>query len=409
MAFLCRLWEGSTDFSLDAERLTSTIVELEAGGEATAGRDRGRRPGARAAAARRPGSSSRPRRSSGRTPSRCPPRRAPRRAPASRAGSPSFSPRRESARATARARARRSRMSARAPSSAFRQLITTLRLFKAGSVGLGPYAWTRAGTNRWRRIATGAGRSRPGRLPPRRGGAGRPCRALTNPRLSLVALRALGPPRTAAGTSRVLARAISRFEAGLERSVVLEALNDYLLGASVPARGRRPRRAQPLDAGLGAVRRAGASRRDQGDRRARPRAGARAVGRRRRRGAATTAPRPAEVTAAIEDLIRAILRDAACGHLGSDLRSTADEILLADGLAVGEGGAEQRGGAEEWDGPRARCRRADRDRAPRRGAGRRSGGALRGGRRGTGSGAGVGRRSGGVDRRARPIGRSRVG
>ena len=52
---------------------------------------------------------------------------------------------------------------------------------------------------------------------------------------------------------------------------------------------------------------------------------------------------------AIEDLLRAILRDAACGHLGSDLRSTADEILLADGLAVGEGAAGQRGGAEEWE------------------------------------------------------------
>jgi hypothetical protein len=43
------------------------------------------------------------------------------------------------------------------------------------------------------------------------------------------------------------------------------------------------------------------------------------------------------------------LRDAACGHLGSDLRATADEILLADGLAVGEGHAEQRGGSEEWN------------------------------------------------------------
>ena len=62
-------------------------------------------------------------------------------------------------------------------------------------------------------------------------------------------------------------------------------------------------------------------------------------------GAAT----PAQTAAAVEHLTRAILRDAACGHLGSDLRATADEILLADGLAVGEGHAEQRGGSEEWD------------------------------------------------------------
>jgi hypothetical protein len=67
--------------------------------------------------------------------------------------------------------------------------------------------------------------------------------------------------------------------------------------------------------------------------------------------AAEDGPTAAETAVAIEDLARAILRDAACGHLGSDLRSTADEILLADGLAVGEGKAEQRGGVEEWDLP----------------------------------------------------------
>ena len=67
--------------------------------------------------------------------------------------------------------------------------------------------------------------------------------------------------------------------------------------------------------------------------------------------AADGAPTAAETAAAIEELTRAILRDAACGHLGGDLRATADEILLADGLAVGEGEAEQRGGSEEWDLP----------------------------------------------------------
>ena len=67
--------------------------------------------------------------------------------------------------------------------------------------------------------------------------------------------------------------------------------------------------------------------------------------------AAEGAPTAAETAAAIEELTRAILRDAACGHLGGDLRATADEILLADGLAVGEGEAEQRGGSEEWDLP----------------------------------------------------------
>ena len=58
---------------------------------------------------------------------------------------------------------------------------------------------------------------------------------------------------------------------------------------------------------------------------------------------------PAETAAALEELTRAILTDAAVGHLGSDLRTTADEILLADGLAVGEGDARQRGSTTEWD------------------------------------------------------------
>jgi hypothetical protein len=57
---------------------------------------------------------------------------------------------------------------------------------------------------------------------------------------------------------------------------------------------------------------------------------------------------PAETASELESLIRAIVKDAACGHLGSDLRVTADEILLAEGLAIGEGGAE-RGATAEWD------------------------------------------------------------
>jgi hypothetical protein len=40
IVFLCRLWTGSTDFSLDAERLHDAIAELEAGGEAGGARVR---------------------------------------------------------------------------------------------------------------------------------------------------------------------------------------------------------------------------------------------------------------------------------------------------------------------------------------------------------------------------------
>jgi hypothetical protein len=58
---------------------------------------------------------------------------------------------------------------------------------------------------------------------------------------------------------------------------------------------------------------------------------------------------PAEIAAEVEDLTRAILGDAACGHLGTDLRATADEILLGEGLQVGEGAPDTRGETAEWN------------------------------------------------------------
>ena len=62
-------------------------------------------------------------------------------------------------------------------------------------------------------------------------------------------------------------------------------------------------------------------------------------------------PTPAEIAVELEDLLRAILADAACGHLGPDLRATADEILLADGLAAGEGAPTSAARRTEWDLP----------------------------------------------------------
>lgn len=228
---------------------------------------------------------------------------------------------------------------------AFRRLVTTLRLFKVGGVGLGPHAWTRITGDRWRRIATGAGRQRPGGY------------RLTAPELAdLSALsRALNTPgtpfqRRAAerpGFPLVLGRAINRFEAGLERNVVVEALNDHLLSLRFLLEGGGP-------ANLGLPMRVAALCAEP-ERRGEVKAVVdRAIGLERElysgepsrgRGATT----PAETAAVLEDLARAILKDAAAGHLGSDLRATADEILLADGLAVGDGVAEQRGGTTEWD------------------------------------------------------------
>jgi hypothetical protein len=344
--FLCRLWTDSTDFSLDGDRLGEAIAELEAGGE-TADDEievvvplRGlQMPVVRLELA----TASIVRADTVEVP---PEARTPEGAGAA-GWEPTFlAATRVSAGESAEEDGEgKPDVGARAV-EAFRQLITALRLFKAGGVALGPYAWTRAGANRWRRIATGTGRPRPGgyRL------AEEVLGDLTT--LSRVlAYRSTPsgrPPRGRPGMARAQVRAISRFEAGLERNLVLEALNDYLLALRFVLEGGGP-------ADLGLSMRVAALCVEPELRSETKTIVDRALALERELWSGEPAPRsedvptPAETAVAIEDLTRAILRDAACGHLGGDLRSTADEILLADGLAVGEGRAEQRGGVEEWD------------------------------------------------------------
>ena len=334
---------GSTDFSLDASASTSAIAELEAGGEVAAGEIevivplRGlQMPIARLELATativRADTVDVPARGAGRATGSGGRRlgaRLPRRDPRQRGrpATPTARPLDAGARAV----------------EAFRQLVTTLRLFKAGGVGLGPYAWTRAGGDRWRRIATGAGRPRPGGYRLAEDGARRPRRLLARPRLPLDPVRRAARRARRASRARS-ARAISRFEAGLERNVVARGAQRLSARPALRARGRRPGRARPADAGRRAVRRARAARRDQGGRRPGRRRWSASCGAASPPATGEGAATPAETAAAVEDLARAILKDAACGHLGTDLRATADEILLADGLAVGEGAAEQRGG-----------------------------------------------------------------
>jgi hypothetical protein len=229
--------------------------------------------------------------------------------------------------------------------AAFRRLVTTLRLFKAGGVGLGPYAWTRSAGDRWRRISTGAGRQRPGGY------------RLTDAELSdlLTFSRALsvsGTPfdrmyKGRPGFPTTLRRALNRFEAGLERNVVVEALNDHLLALRFMLEGGGP-------AQLGLPMRVAALCAEPDERAEVKAVVDRAAGLERELWSGEPTPgtrivTPAETAITLEELTRAILKDAAAGHLGSDLRATADEILLADGLAVGDGNAEQRGGTTEWD------------------------------------------------------------
>ncbi|MGH2962749.1 MAG: hypothetical protein ACRDL3_11250, partial [Solirubrobacterales bacterium] len=146
------------------------------------------------------------------------------------------------------------------------------------------------------------------------------------------------------GAAGAYARAVSRFEAGLERPALLEALSDYVLtlrylldggGADVGL----PMRVAALCA----------------EPRERPEVKAeveRALELERflMRGELPHAPgtTPLELVAGLEERVRALLRDVASGIRGADLRAAADEELLADGLSAGEGAAELRGATAEW-------------------------------------------------------------
>jgi hypothetical protein len=228
---------------------------------------------------------------------------------------------------------------------AFKRVVLTLQLFKAGGVALGPYAWLRSGGDRWRRIATGAGKPRPGGY------------RLADTELADLAgfSRGLAAEHTpfsrmdagGSGFPATLARALSRYQAGLERPVTMEALNDYLLTLRFMLEGGGP-------ASLGMPMRVAALCAEPDDRTAVKATVDHALALERElwSGEPTTGSDrrpPAEVAAEIEDLTRAILGDAACGHLGTDLRATADEILLGEGLQVGEGAPDIRGETTEWD------------------------------------------------------------
>ena len=339
IVFLCRLWMDCTDFSLQGERLDVTIAELEAGEQA--GEDeievvvplRGlQAPTTRLELATA-------------TILRADVVEVPPEARAS--DGMGASPWEPTFLAVARVAipeqtdGESADLGARA-TAAFRRLVTTLRLYKPGGVALGPYAWTRLGGDRWRRISTGAGRPRPGgyRLAEEElGDLVSFSRALVSPSTPFGRHAAQRP-----GLPEALGRALSRFEAGLERNLPVDALNDNLLALRFVLEGGGP-------ADLGLSMRVAALCAEPEHRTEVKSVVDRALALERELWSGEPqgeGASPAEIAAELEGLARAILRDGACGHLGGDLRSTADEILLADGFAVGEGDAEQRGATAEW-------------------------------------------------------------
>jgi hypothetical protein len=213
-----------------------------------------------------------------------------------------------------------------------RRALRTMRLFRPGAVGLGSHGWARR-TGGWERFGTGAAR-------PRQGGyrlTGNEVGELESFSEALAKRGARLP---------ALDWAASRFELGAERASLIEALSDYLLALrGLLEGGGRTRTSlaarvatlacepEDRDAGRLCVERALLiERKLMSGGRFRPTADA----------------SPLDVIAELEELLRRLLKGLATGGLEGDLRVTADEILLKDGLAVGEAQTHRDDETAEW-------------------------------------------------------------
>lgn len=192
----------------------------------------------------------------------------------------------------------------------FRRLVSALRLFEAGTFALGPLAWARVNGGPWQLAPLGtSGRAR----------VRTTLAAAQEDELrafcSLVARRT---PR--AGE---VAWALTRFELACERSAPFEALTDHLLALRAllePEGAESGRLAQRLAAICARPH----ERAELAERIARTVALERTI------VAGLTQP-TAGADVLVEELaghLRALLRDVLCGHLDSDLRSLADELLV---------------------------------------------------------------------------------
>ncbi|HET8956519.1 MAG TPA: hypothetical protein VFN18_12750 [Solirubrobacterales bacterium] len=198
-----------------------------------------------------------------------------------------------------------------------RELISVMRLFKGGGIGLGPYAFAPTGEGCWRRIATGAPATRPGGF-----------RLSEEEAEELIefgtALEARPDPDNA------LSWAVGRFEMGCERPSALEGMSDHLLAMRAVLEGHGPVGASlPLRAAA-LIADEGMDRIEAGER----------VEQVLELERAMMNGRPVEGAVALagwlEENARKLLRQAALGELGNDLSTVADETLIVSGLAEGD-------------------------------------------------------------------------
>jgi hypothetical protein len=220
--------------------------------------------------------------------------------------------------------------SAEAAMQQLHELISVMHLFKAGSVGLGPHAFAPTGEDRWARLASGAPSTRPGGY------------KLSEEEAIQLAefadtLEARPDPDGA------LAWAVGRFELGCGRDSALEGLSDHLLALRAVLDGQGP-------VGASLPMRASALIADQTFDRieAREQIEHALELERSLMNGAPSMPGLALATW-VEEGVRRILRDAALGELSEDLNTAADETLIATGLEAGDGAIV--GMPTDWETP----------------------------------------------------------
>jgi hypothetical protein len=197
------------------------------------------------------------------------------------------------------------------------ELISVMRLFKGGGIGLGPYAFAPTGEGCWRRLPTGAPATRPGGYRLDEGEAEELIAFGT-------ALEARPDPDNA------LTWAVGRFEMGCERATALEGLSDHLLAMRAVLEGHGP-----VGASL-PLRAAALICDEEMDR---IEAGERVeevLGLERAMMNGRPVERAVELAGWLEENARRLLRQAALGELGNDLSTVADETLIVSGLAEGD-------------------------------------------------------------------------
>ncbi|HEX5990350.1 MAG TPA: hypothetical protein VFY75_09075 [Solirubrobacterales bacterium] len=198
-----------------------------------------------------------------------------------------------------------------------RELISVMRLFKGGGIGLGPYAFAPTGEGCWRRIATGAPATRPGGY--------RLSEAEAEELIAFgTTLEARPDPDTA------LTWAVGRFEMGCERATALEGLSDHLLAMRAVLEGHGP-----VGASL-PLRAAALIADEQMDRIEAGEKVEAVLGLERAMMNGRPVERAVELATWTEEGVRGLLRQAALGELGNDLSTVADETLIVEGLAEGD-------------------------------------------------------------------------